>query len=1033
MIKLLFILAIGFTTTVQSQTIIYVDSVATGANNGTSWTDAFIHLQDALGASAAGDSIWVATGTYYPDQGLSYTLGDREASFKMKNGVAIYGGFNGTETALNQADYNLNMTLLSGEITGPNTRHVVHNTALDSTAILDGFIITAGFANNGSVVQFSGGGMYNDNASPTIDNCTFVANQAINGAALYGTGGGGSFTNCEFKSNIGLSGSSIIYFNNTNTNFLNCKFTSNSTSNDGAVFHQWNSGSINLINCYAHGNGSATGFMSLNGASATITNCTFSNNNGSLNGGAFTASNFSSIDITNSILWNNGPNGQFDITGSASATLSYSILDDGTEDSNVIYPSNVSDNGNNSDLNPLLNGYKPLPFISPTIDQGDNLATQLNGVLTDLEGKNRVIDNVVDIGAYERVKIQPHYPDSIIYVKQSATGNNDGSSWGDAFTSLNDALYYYANVNDSAKAVWVANGTYKPTEGDIYDADDRTTAFSLINNLDVHGGFAGNESTSFDLHSRDFLNNESILSGDIGIPNLENDNSLSVVSASNIDNAAFDGFTITKGFSFNINENGGGMFIDSCSGDFLLSHLKLVANKADEGGGIYCNASSLTLSNIIIDSNRAWIVGGGMASLYSDIILNNVSVFNNQAKQGGGILISPGSLILNNTTITHNRAGLTIGFEGGGVWSFPDTISINNSVIYGNSAFTNREIKGAFTSNYSVIKGFNPAGIGNLDATSPTFDPLFVDTLNWNYHLQANSPLLNAGADTLLAIDDYDLDGDGDTLEYFPLDLDRNERINACNVDIGAYEYQNGPWGVGSEDSTLCYNGNNVSLIGNGESLLWFNDIGLNNLIATGDTLINNGSVGNYTYYVTDSTFNCSRQITDTVLVTINALPTPNLGADTTICSTDNITLNGGVFNGYVWSNSSTSQTFLVDGTITGPGSFNHWVTTTDNNGCMNSDSITIHVSLCTGISALGNVSQTIVYPNPTNGNFSIDLGEIYESKEVSIFNLDGKLIRVKSFDQGRVFNMSINEPAGVYLLIIESENKKAVIRLVKE
>lgn len=90
-------------------TIIYVDGSATGANNGTSWTDAYTDLQDALSAPpVSGDEIWVADGTYKPR--TTYW------ALSLKNGVAIYGGFSGVETSLEQRDWRTNVSLLSGDL-----------------------------------------------------------------------------------------------------------------------------------------------------------------------------------------------------------------------------------------------------------------------------------------------------------------------------------------------------------------------------------------------------------------------------------------------------------------------------------------------------------------------------------------------------------------------------------------------------------------------------------------------------------------------------------------------------------------------------------------------------------------------------------------------------------------------------------------------------------------------------------------------------------------------------------------------------
>ena len=88
-------LALGacLASTAASASVIYVNAGATGANNGTSWANAFTSLQSGLAAAGSGDEIWVVAATYKPT-----TTTDRTISFVLKNNVGVYGGFNGTET-----------------------------------------------------------------------------------------------------------------------------------------------------------------------------------------------------------------------------------------------------------------------------------------------------------------------------------------------------------------------------------------------------------------------------------------------------------------------------------------------------------------------------------------------------------------------------------------------------------------------------------------------------------------------------------------------------------------------------------------------------------------------------------------------------------------------------------------------------------------------------------------------------------------------------------------------------------------------
>jgi len=176
-----------FFVSASEGTVLFVDAGAGGANDGSSWIDAFRSLQVALAASVSGDDIWVAAGIYLPTAGA-----DRTISFVLKNGVALYGGFAGTETSLEQRDWTVNVAILSGNIGDPsiimvdNSYSVVNGSNTDSTAVLDGFHITRGNANGVHDELRREGGMIVYNGSPTVRNCTFHQNNAANnGGGLY--------------------------------------------------------------------------------------------------------------------------------------------------------------------------------------------------------------------------------------------------------------------------------------------------------------------------------------------------------------------------------------------------------------------------------------------------------------------------------------------------------------------------------------------------------------------------------------------------------------------------------------------------------------------------------------------------------------------------------------------------------------------------------------------------------------------------------------------------------------------------------
>lgn len=170
---------------------IYVNSAATGGDNGASWTDAYTSLSTAMTNASAGDELWVAAGTY-------------AGTISLKNGVKIYGGFNGSETAASQSDPANNTTTLSG---GGVSRAVV-SIEHDSSAVLRGFVVADGFVD----VPETGGGMYLKNSAAMFVDCTFTRNRAVTmGGAVAIWGGMPTFVNCRFHGNDGGMGGGAVW------------------------------------------------------------------------------------------------------------------------------------------------------------------------------------------------------------------------------------------------------------------------------------------------------------------------------------------------------------------------------------------------------------------------------------------------------------------------------------------------------------------------------------------------------------------------------------------------------------------------------------------------------------------------------------------------------------------------------------------------------------------------------------------------------------------------------------------------------
>ncbi len=298
--------------------IIYVNQAVLNSGNGASWASSYKYLRDALDDSSAGDQIYLAKGTYYPDEGKTGSFGDREFSFEMK-GQKIYGGFAGTEANLNQRNPVANPTILSGaiwDLEGEDVYWSLHVVVLNQSSTLDGVTVEDGHASGSdswaypTVSSFDeGGGCYvKAGKTLTLNDCTFRNNRALayGGAIMIEDNAGKVVaTDCLFENN----GIPLIYDITTsvpeggaikgNVIAKNCRFTGNfvraipvvktstSLAAGGAI-----SGNVTADACEFNGNSAiAIGgdSVALGGAlsgNASLTHCNFSNNESAATVGA---------------------------------------------------------------------------------------------------------------------------------------------------------------------------------------------------------------------------------------------------------------------------------------------------------------------------------------------------------------------------------------------------------------------------------------------------------------------------------------------------------------------------------------------------------------------------------------------------------------------------------------------------------------------------------------------------------------------------------------------------------------------------
>lgn len=276
------------------------------SNTGLSWNNAFKYLQQALTVANSGDEIWVAAGVYYPDDGGPYPSDSRNATFTLEDGVAIYGGFAGTETLLSQRNIAVNITILSGDVdnndyngdgnfisesvsdlVGSNAYHVVTTSGNDRTAVLDGFLITAGKADGNTDPLNKGGGIFAYQSSAALRNLAFSASYAGLGGGLVGVDCPDLFlTQADFVNNYAVTvGGGLALINSTLT-LTNVMFGGNEAGSSGGGMDNSNSiigmeNAVFMNNQAPLGGGIANRFNTRLG----LMNGTFSSNYASSGGG----------------------------------------------------------------------------------------------------------------------------------------------------------------------------------------------------------------------------------------------------------------------------------------------------------------------------------------------------------------------------------------------------------------------------------------------------------------------------------------------------------------------------------------------------------------------------------------------------------------------------------------------------------------------------------------------------------------------------------------------------------------------------
>ena len=390
-----------------------------------------------------------------------------------------------------------------------------------------------------------------------------------------------------------------------------------------------------------------------------------------------------------------------------------------------------------------------------------------------------------------------------IYAAAGGTGN--GGSWESATGDLNYALSTAAAIHNTFGTrpdVWVAQGIY-------YGDSISTDAFTMMDGVNVYGGFAGYET---ELSQRDIHANPTILDGQHSQRVLNQPANFTTTTI-------WDGFTIRNGhttgdgggarlrvnsnlynctFLDNTGANGGGVYATSTSSYSYIIDCQFKGNTAtSHGGGLY--AQRVYALRCSFTHNLANGNGGGIyltSTSSNSPYLSNCLIANNTAVNGGGVWNFQGATRIENITVVHNLAS----GNGAGIYDGGPIAQMINSIIWGN-----RTTSGTASNFYKNVVSTNPkfkynaveGGLseeGNIALISKNTGisllcPRFVrpstsvgaadTTVDADWHLAYGSPCVNSGI----------ISGDGYFITAFDTaDLDNGPRILHDTIDMGCYE-----------------------------------------------------------------------------------------------------------------------------------------------------------------------------------------------------------------------------------------------------
>lgn len=836
-----------------------------GTGDGSSWENASGNIQnmiDELANNANGQAgeVWVAAGTYTPQSqlisGTAYS-----ASFRMRDGISVYGGFNadnpesskldrakGTmpwdfknETILEAAYYNGDLTWTNNKWTlTSDSRHVVWfapmsgQSAFTQVTTLDGVTIRGGYAQGGTgmddFMTDRGAGVYMDGANAYLSNCIVKENYAI------GNGGGVYLKNGRVQT-------SLIYNNNADADGGAVY-----VENRGLVHRSMlaNNSALNGAGVYLHNGAEATGSDSDDHPEYLIlSTCVVSNNTVRGNGAVYcdkggvlmqnTITNNNCVTATdatdtnasqtggiyvdeyalvlNSVLWNNqmgvSPNGtnipMYARNPSADKVKFLNNAISGVNNAvwnNTLQQQTLSLVDENAGTQDDGNSIGPR-FTEPTTDMNFDLDNDYgvqsgwkDGIISyywkPVDGSNlwargmalgQLPDDVVlspelDIegdvfaqkpatGAFmvKAPTITPSFENDedgnnklVLYIDAECTEpSHDGSSWANAFRSLNNALAYCAALSSGENVVCV-NGTHNLSDIDFFEIrvleGDLWPRYAFTNNdpktatvsvpamasgkpVNIYGGYHRNSDGTV---VRDPLTYRSIINGNTEGKDITQGlyHCITVEQGAEV---VFDGFHVINGYAAGeaSRQYGAGLLAHSGS-TVTVRNCIFENNTAQDGAAIDAREATLTMENCVVNNNTnttetASVVNAQTLTMEHVTVVNNIGAApadmgTSSFSAGNGNTDAEGNFNLNNTntlslstigadgaknfTNPTNAAGATLGFDTylGGYSSFRPLTSSNDA----GTKIINQAPTSTLTSDITTINDRDLGGVPDLGA-----------------------------------------------------------------------------------------------------------------------------------------------------------------------------------------------------------------------------------------------------------------------------------------------------------------------------